>query len=215
MSNHQYWDKKPKTPSNPTTVEVLLPDLDMRLSTDRGVFSADRLDRGTRYLLMEGPPPPEGPVEILDLGCGYGPIACALAIRNPQARIWAIDVNERARELCHSNAQDAGLLNVQVVAPEGVPTDLQLDGIWSNPPIRIGKTALQDLLTIWLGRLRSEASAHLVVQRHLGADSLARWLNEQGWLTTRRGSRKGFRLLDVTAQPVDLNQCNSSESKSG
>ena len=200
MNNRQYWTGQPEVPSEPGSVPLLLPDVDLILATDRGVFSADRLDRGTRYLLIDGPPPPPGVVDLVDLGCGYGPIACALAVRNPSARVWAVDVNKRARDLCHANALNAGLDNLEVVSPDEIPNNLQFDGLWSNPPIRIGKAALRELLTGWLDLLRPEASAHLVVQRHLGANSLARWLTEQGWATSRRASRKGFRLLDVTAR---------------
>jgi len=194
----QYWTGRPATASSPGEVALLLPDVDLRLATDRGVFSADRIDRGTRFLLLDGPPPPLGPVDLMDLGCGYGPIACALAVRNPEATVWAVDVNERARNLCRANAEAAGLDGIRVVAPDEVPGALSLAGLWSNPPIRIGKEALHDLLDRWLDRLAPAGSAHLVVQRHLGADSLARWLDDRGWSTTRRGSRKGFRLLDVT-----------------
>ncbi|MCH2426356.1 MAG: class I SAM-dependent methyltransferase [Acidimicrobiales bacterium] len=186
--------------SRPSEVDLLLPDVDLRLTTDRGVFSADRVDRGTRYLLLEGPDLPTGPVDLLDLGCGYGPIACTLASRRPEARVWAVDVNERARDLCRANAAAAGLANVEVAAPDDVPVDVRLAAIWSNPPIRIGKPALHDLLTRWLDLLTPDGTAHLVVQRHLGADSLARWLDDRGWATERRGSRKGFRLLDVAAR---------------
>ncbi len=200
MSDGQYWTDSPGVASRPSEVDLLLPDVDLRLTTDRGVFSADRVDRGTRYLLLEGPDLPTGPVDLLDLGCGYGPIACTLASRRPEARVWAIDVNERARDLCRANAAAAGLANVEVAAPDDVPVDLRLAAIWSNPPIRIGKPALHDLLTRWLDLLTHDGTAHFVVQRHLGADSLARWLDDRGWATERRGSRKGFRLLDVAAR---------------
>ena len=200
MSDGQYWTDSPGVASRPSEVDLLLPDVDLRLTTDRGVFSADRVDRGTRYLLLEGPDLPTGPVDLLDLGCGYGPIACTLASRRPEARVWAVDVNERARDLCRANAAVAGLANVEVAAPDDVPVDLRLAAIWSNPPIRIGKPALHDLLTRWLDLLTPDGTAHLVVQRHLGADSLARWLDDRGWATERRGSRKGFRLLDVAAR---------------
>ena len=200
MSDGQYWTDSPGVASRPSEVDLLLPDVDLRLTTDRGVFSADRVDRGTRYLLLEGPDLPTGPVDLLDLGCGYGPIACTLASRRPEARVWAVDVNERARDLCQANAAAAGLANVEVVAPDDVPVDVRLAAIWSNPPIRIGKPALHDLLTRWLDLLTPDGTAHLVVQRHLGADSLARWLDDRGWATERRGSRKGFRLLDVAAR---------------
>jgi len=204
QKDQHYWSDRPEAASRPGEVSLLLPDVDLTLATDRGVFSADRVDRGTRYLLLEGPPPPSGPIALMDLGCGYGPIACALATRNPEATVWAVDVNERARDLCRSNAANAGLDGVRVVAPDEVPDDLSLAGLWSNPPIRIGKEALHELLNRWLGRLAPEGTAHLVVQRHLGADSLARWLDGVGWTTTRRGSRKGFRLLDVARVEPDV-----------
>ena len=200
MSDGQYWTDSPGVASRPSEVDLLLPDVDLRLTTARGVFSTDRVDRGTRYLLVEGPDLPTGPVDLLDLGCGYGPIACTLASRRPEARVWAVDVNERARDLCRANAAAAGLANVEVAAPDDVPVDVRLAAIWSNPPIRIGKPALHDLLTRWLDLLTPDGTAHLVVQRHLGADSLARWLDDRGWATERRGSRKGFRLLDVAAR---------------
>ena len=200
MSDGQYWTDSPGVASRPSEVDLLLPDVDLRLTTDRGVFSADRVDRGTRYLLLEGPDLPTGPVDLLDLGCGYGPIACTLASRRPEARVWAVDVNERARDLCRANAAAAGLTNVEVAAPDDVPVDVRLAAIWSNPPIRVGKPALHDLLIQWLDLLTPDGTAHLVVQRHLGADSLARWLDDRGWATERRGSRKGFRLLDVAAR---------------
>jgi len=200
--DQQYWTSRPEVGSRPDQVSLLLPDLELSLGTDRGVFSAERVDRGTRFLLMEGARPPEGAAELLDLGCGYGPIACTLAVRSPGSRVWAVDVNERALDLCRDNAAAAGLGNVVVTTPDDLPDDVVFDGIWSNPPIRVGKAALHDLLSTWLDRLAPGGSAHLVVQRHLGSDSLARWLTDRGWITQRRASRKGFRLLDVAAREV-------------
>ena len=100
--------------------------------------------------------------------------------------------------LCAANAAEAGLANVRVVAPEDVPDEVTLAGLWSNPPIRIGKAKLHELLLRWLARLSPGAFAHLVVHKHLGSDSLARWLTEQGWDVRRRASHDGYRLLDVT-----------------
>lgn len=191
-----YFDPEPTAASRPTTVRLDLPDLSLTLTTDRGVFSADRVDPGTKYLLLEAPsPPPSG--TFVDLGCGYGPIACTLALRAPAAEVWAIDVNERALGLCRRNAETLGLANVRTATPEGAPA-LAIDGLWSNPPIRIGKTALHQLLGTWLDRLAPSGTALLVVQKHLGADSLQRWLEESGWTAERIGSRTGYRLLQVT-----------------
>ncbi len=176
----------------------MLPDGRVELTTDAGVFSADRVDAGTKLLLLDGPPLPEGATDVVDLGCGYGPIALTLARRAPEATVWAVDVNDRARALCAENAVAAGLDNVRVVPPEEVPPGLAVDALWSNPPIRVGKAALHDLLTGWLVRLRPGGEAALVVQKHLGADSLARWLTDAGWPTERTHSRQGYRLLRVT-----------------
>ncbi len=214
-SSSHYFDAEPSSGSDASSVELVLPDLRVALKTDRGVFARDRVDTGTKLLLLDGPEPnPEDRV-LADVGAGYGPIACALAVRNPQAIVWAVEVNARARDLCAANAESAGLANVRVVEPGEVPSDLVVDRIWSNPPLRIGKPALRELLTTWLERLAAQGSAHLVVQRHLGADSLQRWLTEAGWVVRRRGSKKAFRLFDVTANTeVDRSDTRAAGSDS-
>jgi 16S rRNA (guanine1207-N2)-methyltransferase len=191
-----YFDQRPAAASAETVVTVALPDTSFTLRTDRGVFSHGRLDPGTELLLRKAPAPP-GQGQLLDLGCGAGPIALTLARRAPGATVWAIDVNERARALCTANADANGITNLVTRAPDDVPGDVRFDAIWSNPPIRVGKVALHELLTTWLARLSPDGRAVLVVQRHLGADSLHRWLTEQGWPTTRLASARGYRLLDV------------------
>lgn len=195
MSEH-YFSARPTAPHRPGLVRVVLPDVYLELATDAGVFSPGRLDPGTRLLLDQAPvPPPAG--DLLDLGCGYGPIACVLAKRAPGATVWAVDVNERALELCAQNAAAAGLSNVRCVLAADPSVPSRLAGIWSNPPVRIGKAALHELLSGWLGRLAPGGRAWLVAGRNLGADSLHRWLAEQGWAVTRRAARSGYRLLQV------------------
>ncbi|WP_203978849.1 class I SAM-dependent methyltransferase [Planotetraspora silvatica] len=180
-------------------VNLVLPDLHLRLETDRGVFSPDRVDSGTRVLLETVPPPP-GEGDLLDLGCGYGPIALTMASRAPGATVWAVDVNRRSVELCKRNAESAGLDKVRSLHPDEVPDDVRFQAIWSNPAIRIGKTALHEMLTRWLDRLAPGGSAYLVVQKHLGSDSLQRWLGEQGRPTSRLASRAAYRILKVDAR---------------
>jgi 16S rRNA (guanine1207-N2)-methyltransferase len=195
VSGH-YFDASPEAAHRPGLVRVVLPDVYLELSTDSGVFSPGRLDPGTRFLLESAPLPPASG-DLLDLGCGYGPIACALAVRSPGATVWAVDVNERALSLCAQNAAKAGLANVRCVPPSWPDLPARFAGIWSNPPIRIGKTALHSLLQTWLARLAPDAAAHLVVGRNLGADSLHSWLEGQGWSVARAAARSGYRLLQV------------------
>jgi len=196
VSNSQYFAEQPAAARRPGTVQLVLPDMHLTLATDSGVFSPGRLDPGTRLLLDVAPPPPASG-DLLDLGTGYGPLALALAKRSPAARVWAVDVNKRALELCTGNAAAAGLVNVRCVPVDdpGLPASYQL--IWSNPPIRIGKHALHSMLAAWLGRLAPGAAAYLVVQRNLGSDSLHRWLTENGWTASRFAARAGYRVLEV------------------
>jgi 16S rRNA (guanine1207-N2)-methyltransferase len=199
MSDSQYFGESPEVASSPLDIDVALHDLRFVLRTDRGVFARGGLDTGTRFLLDQAPSLP-ATGNFLDLGCGSGPIALTMALRRPAARVWAVDVNSRARDLARFNADRAGSTNVEVCSPEAVPDTVAFDVIWSNPPIRIGKPALHELLLRWLPRLHPHGIAVLVVSKHLGSDSLARWLTEQGWPTDRLGSRAGSRLLRV-AQP--------------
>jgi 16S rRNA G1207 methylase RsmC len=196
MADH-YFTATPSSPSQPATVYLHLPDTQMTFLTDRGVFSGSRVDAGTLALLREGAPPPaEG--DLLDLGCGYGPLACVLARRAPGAIVWAVDVNSRAVELTRANAAALGLRNVRAARPDEVPPGIVFMGLWSNPPIRIGKAALHELLSQWMARLAPVASAWLVVNRHLGSDSLAAWLTDQHWQVRRAASKAGYRVLEVT-----------------
>jgi len=168
--------------------------------TSSGTFSPDGLDKATDVLMREVPPP-AGEQRVLDLGCGWGPIAVGLALANPLASVWAVDVNSRARELTAENAA-RHRARVRVADPEGVPGELLFDEIWSNPPVRVGKDALHALLAIWIPRLYPQGVAHLVIGKNLGADSLHRWLNDQGWPTERVASSRGFRVLRTTKHPA-------------
>ncbi len=191
-----YFDDQPDAPSDPVMVDVTLPDTAFVMETDRGVFSRGHLDTATS-MLLRAELPISSTGHLLDLGCGAGPIALTMARRSPGSTIWAVDVNARARELCTRNVERNGLMNIRVAAPDDVPPEVQFATIWSNPPIRIGKAALHELLECWLARLGSDATASLVVQKHLGADSLQRWLIGLGYRCDRVGSKAGFRLFTL------------------
>lgn len=187
----------PTGPENRRTIRARFWETEWEFETADGVFSADGLDLGTAVLLRESTPRPESR-RLLDLGCGYGVLAVALASAAPQARVDAVDVNERALALTGSNAARHGVADrVHPALPDEADPDARYDEIWSNPPIRIGKEALHDLLTTWLGRLSPDGVARLVVGRNLGADSLQRWLIGHGYRCERVASAKGFRVLTV------------------
>lgn len=200
VSEH-YFSQNPRSDAESRTLTVNLRGSQFEVTTQGGIFSPGGLDKGTAVLLDKVPSDELEPgAVVVDIGCGWGPITLALADQYPHTRVTAVDVNERALELTQLNAAAAGFDNVAVreanealaeFAREGKGIDL----IWANPPIRIGKAALHDLLTGWLSQLNDDGRAYLVVQRNLGADSLANWLTEQGFPTTKVGSSKGFRVL--------------------
>jgi 16S rRNA (guanine1207-N2)-methyltransferase len=193
-----YFSASPAVSSERRTIRLVLPDLSLDLVTDRGVFSGERVDAGTKLLLSEVPVPADLAGDVLDLGCGYGAIAVTVARRAPGATVWALDVNERALALAADNASAAGVADrVRAVPADGVPADVRFSAIFSNPPIRIGKVALHELLRTWLSRLAPSGRGYLVVHKHLGSDSLASWLVGQGYGVERLGSRMGYRLLEV------------------
>jgi 16S rRNA (guanine1207-N2)-methyltransferase len=199
----QYFDEQPTVPSDRRIVVWALPDGPLTITTDRGVFGHGTVDAGTKLLLLKAPLPPQAGV-LLDLGCGTGAIALTMARRAPKCTVWAIDTNARARDLCRANAQRNEIQNVTVAHPDQVPAELRFAAIWSNPPIRVGKDALHGLLQRWLPLLEPAAEAHLVVQKHLGADSLQRWLNDHDLPAQRVATGAGFRVLRVrhTSQPA-------------
>ena len=194
MTDH-YFSGQPETPDRRREITTRIWDREMTFTTSSGVFAHDGLDKATAVFLQNSTPPTAG--TILDLGCGWGPIACAIAASAPDTAVWAVDTNERALDLTRANAEALGV-TVHCGLPDTVPDELVFDEIWSNPPIRIGKAALHDLLLTWLPRLAPSGSARLVVGKNLGADSLQAWLGTQGWPASRVASVKGFRILQVT-----------------
>ena len=197
MSSEHYFSPSPGSALNPRTIHVRLAGQDRELLTASGVFSPQRVDTGTQVLLANVPAPPPGG-NLLDLGCGWGPIALTMALESPRATVWAVDVNERALELLRQNAARLGLDNVNAVTPDDVPAGIEFMTIWSNPPIRVGKNELHGLLERWLPRLASGTDAWLVVQRNLGSDSLHRWLQAtfaDDFSVVRAATNKGYRVL--------------------
>lgn len=200
MSDNHYFASSPEGPLVPREIAVTLNGNRYTVLTAGGIFSPEHIDQGTQVLLTHlDKANPSG--NFLDIGCGWGPIALALALRSPKANIYAIDVNERSLELTKLNADRLGLTNIVVCKPEDVPSEIEFDEIWSNPPIRVGKVVLHEILTLWINRLTSGGTARLVVQKNLGSDSLHKWLIQEfepDFESTRIDSSKTFRVLKVT-----------------
>ncbi|MEO0313386.1 MAG: hypothetical protein RL140_616 [Actinomycetota bacterium] len=200
MPQEHYFSDEPVSEMRPKSIDVVLAGHPVSVKTASGIFSPGHIDLGTEVLLEHLDEVPKVG-NVLDIGCGWGPIALAIALSRPHVTVWAIDVNERSLALTRMNADELGLTNVKVCRPEEVPKDLEFAGIWSNPPIRVGKSVLHDILQTWIPRLAVDAESYLVVQKNLGADSLLRWLQEKlpkQFLSVRVDTAKAFRILRVT-----------------
>jgi 16S rRNA (guanine1207-N2)-methyltransferase len=197
MANEHYFSAEPGSELKLRTIQATIAGRAVELQTANGVFSPAGVDAGTRVLLSSVPAPPPGG-NLLDLGCGWGPIALTLAAESPHATVWAVDVNERSLDLTRRNASVMGLTNLNAVRPEDVPADIAFMTIWSNPPIRVGKDELHSMLRMWLPRLSQGSDAWLVVARNLGSDSLQRWMDGEfadELAVSRVALNKGFRVL--------------------
>ena len=196
MSGEHYFSEQPAGEFKTKTIVTAINGERVELFTAGSTFSPDHMDTGTAILLEHSHEAPNQG-NLLDLGCGWGPIALSLAKSCPEATVWAIDVNERSLELTRMNAQKLGLGNIRAVLPSEVPKDVVFSGIWSNPPIRVGKVALHAILSEWLPRLDEECEAYLVVSKDLGADTLLKWMqvNFADLASERIETAKGFRIL--------------------
>lgn len=203
MPNDHYFTAEPASAAQRRQLRVHLAGQEVIVQTAPGIFCPDRVDIGTGVLLGEAPvPPPSG--NLLDIGSGWGPIALSLGLLAPAASIWAVDVNQRALALARDNAKALGINDFHAMTPEEVPAEIAFEAIWSNPPIRVGKPALHELLMKWLPRLNPGGAAYLVVRKSLGSDSLQRWLSEAlevesagSFAVDRPATARGFRLLSV------------------
>ena len=199
MSEDHYFSQEPSSPLKPKTIQIPVAGELVDVTTASGTFSPTQLDFGTEVLIEQMDLAPDSG-NLLDLGCGWGPIALNLGKLRPNTKVWAVDVNTRSVELTEANAKSLGISNITTLLPEQVPTDLRFSGIWSNPPIRIGKKELHELLLLWLPRLETGGEAYLVVQKNLGSDSLQKWLTEEltsGFEVSRYTSIKTYRVLKI------------------
>lgn len=199
MSEDHYFSQEPSSPLKPKTIKIPVAGELVDATTASGTFSPTQLDFGTEVLIEQMDLAPDSG-NLLDLGCGWGPIALNLGKLRPNAKVWAVDVNTRSVELTQVNAKNLGISNITALLPDQVPTDLRFSGIWSNPPIRIGKKELHELLLLWLPRLEIGGEAYLVVQKNLGSDSLQKWLTEElasDFEVSRYTSIKTYRVLKI------------------
>lgn len=196
----QYFENEPSVASDPKKVSLTIADNEYIFTTDRGVFSYEKVDKATRILLNAFLEKYDGsiPETIIDVGSGYGPISVVVAKHFKDAsQIVGVEPNERAQTLSLQNYQsNIGDDRFDVVSPQNFDIELKPDLIISNPPVRIGKKEMYELLSFWAKQLADGGQMWLVIAKNLGADTAAIFLEKDcGLEVSRVASKNGFRVL--------------------
>ncbi|MFB5663033.1 class I SAM-dependent methyltransferase [Alteribacillus sp. HJP-4] len=194
MAGH-YYDKQPKTESRETQVTARLRNRQYKFVGDRGVFSKNEVDFGSR-LLIESFEWSEPAGDIADIGCGYGPIGIALAAETSH-QVWMADVNERALALAKRNAEAAGAANTRIVESnllENIDKD-DFAAILTNPPIRAGKKVVHSLFEQSWKKLVPKGELWVVIQKKQGAPSAKEKLTSLFDYVETKKKEKGYYIF--------------------
>ena len=202
MVEEHYFSSDPAAPKKTVSVLIQVGGKEIEIEAASGTFSSSRLDAGTAVLLKHDEHfPKDG--NVLDIGCGWGPIGLSIASVSKSSKVFGIDINQRSIEQSNLNSSNLGLTNYSAMHSRELPSDLRFSAIWSNPPIRVGKKVLHELMETYIPRLEPGGRAMLVVQKNLGADSFQRWLSSRfpEAEVTRVSTDKGYRVISLVSPP--------------
>ncbi len=189
----QYFSNE-QLPSKIKTFETMLLGTKYEFFTDNGVFCKDYLDFGSR-LLLESIPPSEVGKEILDVGCGYGPIGIILA-KQYGSHVDMVDINKRAVHLAKMNAKRNGVENLVTISVSHCYENVtkKYSTIVTNPPIRAGKQVIYEILFKAKEHLLEHGNLYLVIRKDQGAKSVMTDLEREYHVEVLE-RKKGFFIL--------------------
>jgi len=192
----QYFDNDPSLSHQSILQHFRLLDEEFTLESDRGVFSKESLDDGTR-LLLETIAKAHLGRKILDLGCGIGSLGLLLAHFDPNRQLTLADVNLRALELCRRNAERLGVGERCEILESDVYANITstYDTIVTNPPIRAGKKVTYAMYAGALSHLSEGGRLILVIRKKQGAESCQEYLESLFTSVERIAAKKGYRVL--------------------
>ena len=178
MSEH-YYSNKPQIESKPRQWKFTLRGHTFTFETAAGVFSKSEVDFGSR-VLIDTFEMPEVEGDVLDVGCGYGPIGLSIAKANPERFVHMMDINTRAIALAEKNAQVNGIQNVRIFESDGLASvgDVKAAAILTNPPIRAGKETIFRFYDESYEKLVEGGELWIVIQKKQGAPSTVSHLEE-------------------------------------
>ncbi|MDV6377344.1 class I SAM-dependent methyltransferase [Sporosarcina sp. GW1-11] len=195
MGEH-YYSKNPQVSSAPKHWKAEIRNKMFTFTTDAGVFSKGGIDGGSK-LLAETFKEPSVEGDLLEIGCGYGPIALSIASDFPERLVHMVDVNERALALSKTNAQNNQLQNVKIYESNGIDQVEQAGfaAILTNPPIRAGKQTVFSFYEGAYEKLASGGELWVVIQKKQGAPSTVAYLKELFGNVATVAKKKGYFIL--------------------
>lgn len=192
-----YYSQKPDVASNPNFWDFTLRGRTFRFKSDRGVFSKNEVDFGSRLLIEAFHLNEKAKGSILDIGCGYGPIGLSIAAAYPEVIVEMIDINSRAVELAKENAKTNGISNVVIYESDLFDriNSEPFAAILTNPPIRAGKKVVQEIFEHSFAKLNTGGELWVVIQKKQGAPSAVEKLNQLFGNVETVQKKKGYYIL--------------------
>ena len=136
--------------------------------------------------------------QVLDVGCGYGPIGITAAYLAPEGQILMVDVNERAVTLANENVRTNRIENARAIVSnlfEQVDSELQFDVILTNPPIRAGKETVHQIFEEAHSFLKPNGHLWVVIQKKQGAPSAVKKMEVLYSEVTKVAQSKGYWII--------------------
>lgn len=190
--SEQYFSAVPGSAHDRKTLRFSFLGRDYVFDTDAGVFSKDGLDEGTALLLATLLPELKG--DVLDLGCGWGPVGTIAAAMRPGIRMSMTDINLRAVELARHNLAQNGV-KAQVYCGNGLEqVKGDFDWILLNPPIRAGKQTVYALFEQSAARLKPGGTLAIVIRKQQGAQSAREYLGQLFTDISMPARKKGYHI---------------------
>lgn len=197
MGDH-YYSNQPGAAHDRRVLEATLRGKVFRFTSDAGVFSKTGIDYGSR-VLIEAMDIRED-AQVLDVGCGYGPMGLSAAYLASKGHVTMIDVNERAIQLAKENAKLNGIKNVTILESDLFSSvkGKMFDVILTNPPIRAGKSTVHTIFEEALEHLNTNGTLWIVIQKKQGAPSAKAKLEELFETVEEVTKDKGYRIFKAT-----------------
>ena len=200
QNNQMYYAENPTSQHDEHVVDYRVNDIDLKFTTDAGVFSKMRVDYGSGVLIKKMPDVNFPSNNILDVGTGYGPLGLFAAKFWPTQTVEMVDVNQRGLDLAKKNAELNHIDNVAIFVSDvysNIAPEKKYGLIVTNPPIRAGKKVVSNILSGAKSHLVGGGVLLVVIQKKQGEPSARKLLTKTFGNCTILKRDKGYYVLQA------------------